>query len=85
MKHIYVDCLLLVDSIKLMMGAWMSKMIYQKLMIIGSHVREHQCFRQSAPLRESWEGPQKNGERASLALYLYKAAWVNPGIYSILN
>ena len=86
----YMHYLLLVDSIKLMMGAWMSKMIYQKLMIIGSRValvtpREHQCFRQSAPLRESHvtfrEDPQKNGERASLALYFYKAACrLNPAI-----
>ena len=37
-----------------------------------------QCFRQTAPLRESRvvirEGPQKNGKRANLALYFYKAA-----------
>ena len=90
MKHIYVHYLLLVDSIKLMKGAWMSKMIYQKLMIMGSHVtrvtpREHQCFRQNAPLRESRvafrEGPQRNRERANLALYFYKdACRLNPGI-----
>ena len=37
-----------------------------------------QCFRQTAPLRESrvafGEDPQKNGERANLALYFHKAA-----------
>ena len=37
-----------------------------------------QCFCQTAPLRESRvafrEGPQKNGERANLALYFYEAA-----------
>ena len=36
-----------------------------------------QCFRQTAPLWESRvafrEGPQKNGERANLALYFYKS------------
>ena len=36
------------------------------------------CFRQTAPLQESRvafrEGPQKNGERANLALSFYKAA-----------
>ena len=45
----------------------------------------YQCFRQTAPLWESCvafrEGPQKNGERANLALYFYKAACrLNPGI-----
>ena len=44
-----------------------------------------QCFRQTAPLRESCvafrEGPQKNGERANLALHFYKVACrLNPGI-----
>ena len=44
-----------------------------------------QCFRQIAPLRESHAtfrgGPQKNLERANLALYFYKAACrLNPGI-----
>ena len=44
-----------------------------------------QCFRQTAPLREPRiafrEGPQKNGERANLALYFFKAAYrLNPGI-----
>ena len=37
-----------------------------------------QCYRQTVPLRESHvafrEGPQKNGERANLALYFCKAA-----------
>ena len=37
-----------------------------------------QCFSQTMPLQESRvafrEGPQKNGERANLALYFYKAA-----------
>ena len=43
------------------------------------------CFRQTAPLRESRvafsEDPQKNGERANLALYFHKAACrFNPDI-----
>ena len=46
--------------------------------------RSLQCFRQTAPLQESnvafREGPQKNGERANLARYFYKAACrLNPG------
>ena len=49
-----------------------------------------QCFCQTAPLRESrvafTEGPQKNGERANLALYLNKAACrLNPGIVGIID
>ena len=45
----------------------------------------YQCFHQTALLRESpiafREGPQKNGERANLALYFYEAACrLNPGI-----
>ena len=44
-----------------------------------------QCFCQTGQLWESRvafrEGPQKNGERANLALYFYKAACrLNPGI-----
>ena len=55
----------------------------------GQHGRTcliyHQCFRQTVPMQESHiafrEGPQKNGERANLALYFYKAACrLNPGI-----
>ena len=38
---------------------------------------QSQCFRQTAPLRESHvairEGPKKNGKRANLALCFYKA------------
>ena len=41
------------------------------------------------PLRESHvafrEGPQKNGERANLALYFYKAACrLNPGLVFVI-
>ena len=44
-----------------------------------------QCFRQTAPLRESCvafrEGPPKNGKGANLDLYFYKAACrIYPGI-----
>ena len=44
-----------------------------------------QCFRETAPLWEARvafrEDPQKNGERANVALYFYKAAFgLNPGI-----
>ena len=39
---------------------------------------QFQCFRQTAPLRESriaiGDGPQKNEKRADLALSFYKAA-----------
>ena len=53
--------------------------------IIHSLRDRPQCFRQTVPLRESRvairEGPQKNGERANLALYFYKAAGrLNPGV-----
>ena len=50
-----------------------------------TEIMVHQWFCQTVPLRESHvafrEGPQKNGERANLALYFYKAACrLNPGI-----
>ena len=46
---------------------------------------EMQCFHQAVLLRESRvafrEGPQKNGGRANLTLYFYKAACrLKPGI-----
>ena len=48
-----------------------------------------QCFRQTARLREFRvafrKGPQKNGERANLALYFYKAACrLNPDILFLI-
>ena len=44
----------------------------------GTKIAKLQCFRQAAPLREFRvafrEGPQKNEERANLALHFYKPA-----------
>ena len=53
--------------------------------MLGQQCWDITVFRQTAPLRESRvvfrEGPQKNRERANLALYFYKAACrLNPGI-----